>query len=68
MLEHGCAFHILKSSVFIDLKSAFDLVGRAILWRCLSLKDVPEEIISLSYSSYANARIRFRVHLENWWK
>lgn len=34
-------------SIFLGLKVAFDPVGRAVLWSCLSLNNAPERSVSL---------------------
>lgn len=35
-------FHKLSDSKFLGLESAYDSVDQAVLWPCLSLKDVTE--------------------------
>lgn len=55
-------FRIPTNCVFIDLKMAFDSVHRAVLWHCLSFKDVPKKFISLIQSLHANSRSRVRAY------
>lgn len=46
------------TSVFLHLKVAFDLVGRAVPWSPLSLNVVLERLTSLIQSLYANSQSR----------
>lgn len=51
-------------TVFLDLKAAFDSVDRDVLWRCLSLKGVPQKFITLLQSLYSNSCSRVRAYGE----
>ncbi|MBM6549358.1 reverse transcriptase family protein, partial [Streptococcus dysgalactiae subsp. equisimilis] len=64
ILEHRHTFRRPTISVFLDLKAAFDSVDRTVLWRCLSVKGVPEKFISLIQSLYQNSRSRVRAYGE----
>lgn len=57
-LESTHMFIRFKIPVFLDLKSTFDSVGRAVLWSCFSSNGVPEKSISFIQSVYRNSRNR----------
>lgn len=42
ILKHRHTFHILRISIFLDVKAACDSADRAVLWFCFSLEDVGE--------------------------
>ena len=62
ILEHRHTSRRPTIFVFLDLKAAFDSVDRLALWRCLSLKGVPEKFINIIRSLYANSRSRVRAY------
>lgn len=52
IVEHNHMSCVLKISVFLELKAAFDSVDHTVLWCRLSLKDVPGKCTSLTQSPY----------------
>lgn len=54
--EHTHLFPKPTVSVFLDLKAALNSVARAILWRCMPVKYVPEKLFVLIQPLYANTR------------
>ncbi|KAH9596282.1 Contactin-5 [Schistosoma haematobium] len=60
MLEHRHTFQRPTIVVFLDIRAAFDLLDRTVLWDCLLKKGVPEKFINILKAPYTNASGRVK--------
>ncbi|CAH8442995.1 unnamed protein product [Dicrocoelium dendriticum] len=61
-LEHRHTYWRPTVVLFLDIKEAFDSVGRCALWNCLLRKGVPEKYVNIIQALYARSTGRMRAY------